>query len=182
MNYFLSMSRLLRFDVSSLNRIEVKGRQYFCMLNVAVLGILYGLSAALLSRAALMERSLDTGTVNLFKIIMAGIPVAFLMHAGAALFIWVFLKAVGGKANFLTAYFNLGLSSVALWPLAPVTAALQAGMKTPWLAGVGLGLGIYGCTIGLKVLKETFALSQAKMAIATSVTIVYIGCFLYLWI
>lgn len=40
------------------------------------------------------------GSADIFKVLIAGIPVALFIHAGAALFIWVFLKAVGGEVRF----------------------------------------------------------------------------------
>lgn len=182
MNYLLSMSRLLQFDTSAFGQLNMKGRQYICIANITVLGLLYGLCAAFFSQTVLIEQGISPGTVNLVKIIIAGLPVAFLMHGAAALFVWVFLKAVGGKANFIMAYFDMGVAAIALWPLAPIAAALQIGITPSWLVGSGICLAIYGLAVNLKVLKGTFGLSHTKMAIATSVTIIYIGCFMYLWI
>ena len=182
MNYFLSMSRLLQFDLTSFNALNLKSRQYLCMVNVSILGLLYGLSASFFSHALLFEKGLDAGSVSTLKIILAGLPVAFLMHAGAALFVWVFLKAAGGKANFVMAYFDMGVAAIALWPIAPIVAAIQTGIQPPWLLILGFCLAIYGFAVNLNVIKKTFKLSRQRMALATSVTIIYIGCFLYLWV
>lgn len=181
MTYFVCMSRLLRFDMELFNTFNAKKRQYTCMMNVAILGLLYGLSAASFSNVLLVRQGLQPQAVNLVKIVVAGLPTAFLMHAGAALFVWVFLKAIGGKASFLLAYFDMGVAAISVWPLAPVTAALQAGIRSDWLLIAGVCLALYGFAVNLRVLKKTFCLSQGRMVTATSVTVIYIGCFLYLW-
>ncbi len=176
------MSRLLRFDPEPLTGFNLKSRQYSCMANVAVLGLIYGLSAAFFSHAVLIGKGLDAGGANTLKIIFAGLPAAFLMHAGAALFVWVFLKAIGGRANFIMAYFDMGVAAIALWPLAPVAAAIQTGIHSPWLLILGSCLSFYGFFVNLFILQKTFDLSHPKMFIATSVSVIYIGCFLYLWV
>ncbi|MCK5163333.1 MAG: hypothetical protein KAQ72_06435 [Desulfobacula sp.] len=182
MNYFNSMIRLLCFDLAPIKNLSIKQLQYFCIINVAVLGLVYGFSASFFSKIVLIEKGFDASSFNALKIIVAGIPTAFLMHAGATLFIWVFLSAIGGKANFIMAYFNIGAASISLWPLAPFIAAIQTGSRIPLMIGLTVCFSLYAFFVNVLVIKASFQLSQAKMFIATSVTIMYIGCFLYLWV
>lgn len=176
------MARLVRFDIEPLKRLTVKQLQYCCILNLAVLGLIYGCSAAFFSRLVLSQKGFDADAFNAVKIIVAGVPAAFLLHAGAALFIWVFLRAIGGKANFMMSYFHIGVAAISLWPLAPVVAALQTGSRQPLMAVLALILTGYAFALNVRVIKASFQLSCIRMAIATSVTIMYIGCFLYLWV
>ena len=182
MNYFATMSGILKFKPQALQSFSLKKKQIVCILNIAMLGILYGGSAAFFSQYLFIEKGVDQTAVNNLKIIVAGIPVAFLMHAAAALFMWVFLKAIGGKALFLSAYFDMGAASVSLWPLAPVAAALQSGIKSPALDFLGIGLSVYGFCVIISVLRKTFELSKTKMVVASSITTIYVGCFMYLWL
>ncbi|MBC2704284.1 hypothetical protein [Desulfobacula sp.] len=182
MNYFNSMIRLLQFDTAPIKKLNIKQLQYCCIINVVILGFIYGFSAFFFSKIVLVEKGLDTSSFNALKIIIAGIPIAFLMHASASLFFWVFLKAIGGKANFMLSYFNMGAASISLWPLAPFIAALQTGSNMPLMIGLTICFSLYGFAVNVLLMKETFQLSHIKMFIATSVTIIYIGCFLYLWV
>jgi hypothetical protein len=183
MSYLKSMKYMLTFNPIALQkRIDIKRLQSYAIFNVLVLGVIYGSFAALFSRKLLLENGLDTSAYNPLKIIVAGIPVAFFMHAGAALFIWVFLKAMGGKANFLMAYFNIGMAAISLWFVAPFAAALQIGTPS---ARVILSAGIfslYAFAVNVRVIQAAFQLSTLKMTLATSVTLMYISCFLYLWV
>ncbi|WP_299978447.1 hypothetical protein [Desulfobacula sp.] len=182
MNYFNPMIRLLQFDIAPIKKLDIKQLQYSCIINVAMLGLIYGFSAFFFSEIILVEKGFDASSFNALKIIVAGIPVVFLMHASAALFVWVFLKAIGGKANFILSYFNMGAASISLWPLAPFVAALQTGSQMPLMIGLAICFSLYGFAVNVLLIKETFQLSRVKMFIATSVTIIYIGCFLYLWV
>ena len=182
MNYFNSMIRLLQFDIAPVKKLSLKQLQYFAILNVVILGLIYGFSASFFSKIVLVEKGFDASSFNALKIIIAGIPIAFLMHAGAALFIWVFLRAIGGKANFIMSYFNIGVASISLWPLAPLVAAIQTGSRIPLMVGLAVCFSLYGFAVNVLLIKETFQLSRVKMFLATSVTVMYIGCFLYLWV
>jgi hypothetical protein len=183
MNYMRSMGNILTFNTIGLQRgIDIKRLQYYAILNVLVLGVIYGCSAAVFSRVIIVDKGFGAGDYNALKIIVAGIPVAFFMHAGAALFIWVFLKAMGGKANFLTSYFYIGTAAISLWFLAPFLAALQLGTPSIVMAILTGIFSLYAFAVNVKVIKEAFQLSRLKMTIATSVTLIYISCFLYLWV
>jgi hypothetical protein len=177
------MGNILTFNAIALQRkIDIKRLQYYAILNVLVLGLVYGCSAALFSRTLLLENGLDAAAYNPLKIIVAGIPVAFFMHAGAALFIWVFLKAMGGRANFLTAYFNIGMAAISLWLVAPFVAALQIGGASGMIIVLAGLFSLYAFAVNVRVIQAAFQLSSLKMTLATSVTLMYISCFLYLWV
>ncbi len=183
MNYLTSMGNILAFKPIGLQKgLDIKRLQYYAILNVLILGIIYGCSAALFSQSILVEKGFEATAYNPLKIIVAGIPVAFFMHAGAALFIWVFLKAMGGKANFLMSYFNIGMATISLWIVAPFAAALQIGTVSPVITLLTGIFSLYAFAVNVRVIKAAFQLSNLKMTIATSVTLMYISCFLYLWI
>ncbi len=183
MHYFTSMGHLLAFNPIVLGREpNLKRLQYYCIINVLILGLIYGGAAALMGNTVLQNQGLSTSGFNAVRIWMAGIPVAFLMHAGGSLFIWVFMRAIGGKANFITAYFYIGAATISLWCLAPFAAALQMGTITPVTKGFGLLFSLYGMGIIFKAAQTAFQLSTLKMTIAALVTLSYIGCFLYLWL
>lgn len=176
------MGHLLAFNPTALTTEgNLKRLQYYCIANVLILGLIYGAAAALMGQSLLQARGVAT-EFNAVKVLVAGIPVAFLMHAGGALFIWVFMRAIGGRANFITAYFYIGTACIALWCLAPFAAALQMGTITPVTKGFGLLFSLYGLCIIFKAAQTAFQLSTLKMAVATLVTLSYIGCFLYLWL
>lgn len=183
MNYLTSMGNLLRFSPFKAEAGHgIKQLQLYCIFNVLALGLIYGCSAALFSRTALVEKGLDATAASILPVIVAGIPVAFFMHAGAALFIWVFLKAMGGKADFMTAYFHIGAASISLWPLAPFVAVLQLGTNAPLLILLAAMFSLYAFAVNVRVIKSVFRLSTLRMTLATSLTLVYISCFLYLWV
>ncbi len=177
------MAQILWFDTRFLKNIPVKIQQIYCILNVTILGLIYGFSAAYFSRIVLIESGFEASSINFVKIILAGVPIAFLMHAGASLFIWVFLKAIGGKNNFIGAYFNMGLAAISLWPVAPFAAAFQSGIIThSFIIGLASATIFYGFAVNFMVLKTSYQLPRFKMITASLVSILYIGCFLYLWV
>ncbi|MEH0018791.1 MAG: hypothetical protein V6Z89_04010 [Desulfobacter sp.] len=183
MHYLTTMGNLLSFTpFCPATPKGVKQLQIYCIVNVLVLGLIYGCAAALFSRMVLAGRGLDVTAINAAKVMVAGIPVAFFMHAGAALFIWVFLKAMGGKADFMTSYFHIGAAAISLWPVAPFVAILQVGTPSAFLIFLTGLFGAYAFAVNIRVIKSAFALSAVRMALATAVTIMYIGCFLYLWV
>jgi len=182
MTYCNTMIRLLKFDPIPVKRMNLKQLQYYCIINVIVLGLIYGGAAAFFSQIVLIENGFDSASFNGLKIMVAGIPVAFLMHAGASLFVWVFFSAIGGKSNFLLSYFHMGVAAVSLWPLAPFIAALQTGNRALIPICLTIIFSLYAFSVTVLLMRESFRLSRAKIVIATSITVLYIGCFLYLWV
>ncbi|MCF8089563.1 MAG: hypothetical protein K9K63_08635 [Desulfotignum sp.] len=175
MTYSAAMTRLAGLDPTGVRQLPLNLLPWICMFHVSVLGLIYGGTAAWLSRDMLLGQ-------GLLKLTLAGIPAAFLMHAGAALFIWVFLKALGGNASFLTAYFTLGVAAISLWPVAPFLAMFQSQFS-PGFAIIALCviMGVYGLAVTARMIQNAFELSFVRMGIALSAALIYIGCFLYLW-
>jgi hypothetical protein len=183
MNYLTAMGNVLTFEPFHLNASDrLKQLQAYSIINVLILGLIYGCSAALFSQSLLAGRGLPSDAFNPVKIIVAGIPVAFFIHAGAALFIWVFLKALGGKSDFVTSYFCMGAAAISLWPLAPFVAVLQLGSQSGLLLLFTGVFCLYGFAVNFLVIKQVFHLSLVRMTLATTVSLVYITCFLYLWV
>lgn len=174
MTYPAAMRRLVKLDPTGVRQLPLNLLPWICIGHVSMLGLLYGGTAAWLSRDQIQGNSL-------LQLTLAGIPVAFLMHAGAALFLWVFLKALGGKATFLTAYFLMGVAAISLWIFVPFLAMIQVGSPGPLLLGAFVLTGVYGLSVTARTIQQAFALSNTRMAIALSAAVIYIGCFLYLW-
>jgi hypothetical protein len=175
MNYSAAMTRLARLDPTGVRQLPMNHLPWICMFHVSVLGLIYGGTAAWLSRDMLLGQ-------GLLKLTLAGIPVAFLMHAGAALFIWVFLKAMGGKAAFQTAYFFIGVAAISLWPVAPFLAMLQSQFSFGFaIVALCVIMSGYGLAVTARMIQDVFELSVIRMGIALSAAVIYIGCFLYLW-
>jgi hypothetical protein len=174
MNYPAAILRLLKLDPAGVRQLPVNHLPWICMFHVSILGLIYGGTAAWLSQDLLAGQ-------GLLKLIFAGIPVAFLMHAGAALFIWVFLKALGGTAPFLAAYFTIGIAAVSLWPLAPFLAMLQSAAGPVATAG-SVVTAAYALAVHTRTLQNAFGISLPRMILAMTAAIIYIGCFLYLWV
>jgi len=177
------MIRILQFDKTAVKKlITIPQLQYYSIVNVLILGILYGLSASQLGQAVLLNKGLETAAFSPYKIVFIGVSVAFLMHGGAALFVWVFLRALGGNPNFMPAYLSIGVGCISLWPLVPFAAALQAGINNMAVMVITAILSMYGLAVNYVVVQTVSGLSNVKMGIAATATLVYIGCFLYLWI
>lgn len=174
MSYPAAMIRLFRLDPSGVRQLPGNHLPWICICHVSLLGLIYGSTAAWISRDLLAGQ-------GLFKLSLAGIPVAFLMHAGAVLFIWVFLKALGGNAAFLTVYFTIGVAAISLWPLAPFLALLQVQSPGPVVLTAFILTGVYGLVVTAKTIQCAFDLSTIRMVIALSAAVIYIGCFIYLW-
>ncbi|MEX1298315.1 MAG: hypothetical protein AB1Z38_08635 [Desulfotignum sp.] len=174
MTYPVAMRLLIKLDPSGVRQLPLNLLPWICIGHVSLLGLIYGGTAAWLSRDLLQGRSL-------LQLTLAGIPVAFLMHAGAALFLWVFLKALGGKASFLSAYFLMGVAAISLWIFAPFLAMIQVRPPSTILLGAFILTGVYGLAVTARTIQQAFALSNTRMTIALSAAVIYIGCFLYLW-
>lgn len=174
MNYPAAMIRLARLDTSGVRQLPINYLPWICICHVSLLGLIYGGTAAFLSR------DLVSGQ-GILRLTLAGIPVAFLMHAGAALFIWVFLKALGGTAAFLTAYFFIGVAAISLWPAAPFLAMVQVQAFGPIILTAFVLTCIYGLAVTIRTVHHAFDLSITRTVIALSAAVIYIGCFLYLW-
>ena len=184
MHYFAHMVRILRLDASVYREIyESELSLRYCVINVLVLGLVYAGTVIHLGQQVLVRSG--AGGEPAFSpvmVVMVGVSVAFLMHGGAALFVWVFCRGMGGCAHFTPPYLNLGFAAIALWPVAPGLALYQAGACAPVCAVVTLGLVAYAALVIFVAVREVSGLSPVKMGIAAVATLIYVACFLYLWV
>lgn len=134
------------------------------------------------SARLLTEKGMDSGSSDAFRVILAGLPAAFPMHAGVTLFIWVFFKAMGGKASFPSAYFHTGAVCDSLWVLMPFISAFQAGIRSNLITGLAILFSFHALILHMVLLEYVFKMSRTRIVIAISAAIIYIGCFLYLWL
>lgn len=148
---------------------------WYCGLNVLVAGLLY--SATVL---ALGSRVTGGGVFNPWMILAAGIVTAYFVHAGAALMVWVFCKGIGGTQQFFPIYLNMGIAFAALWLPAPALAALQI-VSTPLLSAFALASAAYAVAVMVTSIAAVVDLSKFRLALAMSATLIYLGCFIYLW-
>jgi hypothetical protein len=182
MNYFRNMRRLLMLDRAVYTEIYASALSY-CVVNVALLGLIYGGTAVRYSEMLLEQMGKSTnGNFNPLLVIMAGVSVAFLMHGGAALFIWVFCRGIGGRPAFLPLYLNMGIAAIAFWPLAPSAVVLQAGAASPAAYFYTLLAAAYALAVAFIAIKQSSGLSTIKALAAVAASIIYAGCFLYLWV
>ena len=182
MAYLDDMKRLLRLDSTVYAAFGAGNRAlHYTVVNVAVLGLIYGTATLYFSRQVLAQSGAGSGHYNALVVVMVGLSLAFLMHGAAALFIWVFCRALGGCPQFLPPYLNFGAAAIALWPLAPLVARLQAAPPNPVLWTATLAAAAYALGVGYVAVQAAAGLSRGKMLLCGLATLGYIACFLYLW-
>lgn len=185
MNYPSAMQAVLRLDESVYPAIMAENRTvWYCVVNISVFGILHALFSLYFSNS-MMAGSPSVESLSLASratIILVGVAVAFFMHAGAAMFLWVFSRGIGGNTAFFPVYFNLGISFIGLWPLAPVLAALQSGINGTALLFLLFIASLYALAVILFGTKSASGLSMTRMSAAMTITIIFVACFLYLWL
>lgn len=183
--YLSHMLRILSFEEEVYREVIVRDKLslVYTAVNVAGFGALYGLSALYFS-SVLVESGQTaplTGRLQLTLFLM-GISISFLIHGGVALLSWGFCRGFGGSTLFLPIYLALGMAWIALWPMAPVLAAFQVqktgGLFYP-LAALALAMA-FG--VVFRALKSASGLGFWRMCLVGVVILVYIGCFLYLWV
>lgn len=183
MNYLQHMLQVLKLDGTVYRAIApTQLPMRYCLINVTVLGMIYGLSSIQFAREFLARQPDTAVAFNPLMILMVGISLAFFMHGGLSLFVWVFCRGVGGNPQFMPAYLYIGVSAIALWPLAPAVSALQAGASNAVLTGYAFMATVYGAAVIFMAVKDASRLSPLKMTLAAVATVVYVGCFLYLWL
>lgn len=185
MEYLHYMIRILRFDEAVYREVITRDKLslLYTAINVGIFGLCYGLSATYFARFLLAAQGEEVLPTHLrVTLILMGVSVAFLIHGGMALFAWVFCRGFGGSTLFLPIYLALGMAWIALWPLAPALAALQAqwtgGMFYSFLA---LAL-LLALTVIFRALKSASGLSFGRMLLVMAVILLYISCFMYLWV
>jgi hypothetical protein len=182
MNYVGHMLRVLKLDGTVYGDLAPTPLPMrYSMLNVSLLGLIYGAATIRFAETMLARQPDAAVSFNPLMILMVGLSIAFFMHGGLALFIWVFCRGIGGSVQFMPTYLYIGTAAIALWPLAPVVAALQAGASGPLPAVGALIAATYGAAVLFVAVKAASGLSWIKMTVAAVATVVYVGCFLYLW-
>ncbi len=185
MNYASAMQSVLRLDETIYPAILASEQTTrYCMVNVLVFGVLHAVFSLSFSDALMIDAQMTESIPFISKsiFVLIGIAVAFFMHLGGGLFLWVFSRGVGGNTAFLPVYFNLGISFIGLWPLAPFLAAAQAGYSgggTSVLLGLTAGYGLAVIFFGTK---SASGLSLTRMSIAMGLAIIFVASFLYLWV
>ena len=156
----------------------------YCFANVLLFGLLHAVFVLMFARHvwSVSGVSVSPTLQTQIAIICSGVMIAFFMHAGAALFFWVFTRGLGGRPNFLPLYLNLGVGFIALWPLPPVLSAYQAGIGGPVLLVVLAALSLYAAVVVFFGLKIASGLSASRMVTVMVLTAVFVACFLYLWV
>jgi hypothetical protein len=184
MIYFSELKRVLSWDDQVYQDLAKRNRLlHYSTLHVSLLGLFYGVSAVLFTQRLLLMRGVAPGgDFSALSLIMMGVSVAFLMHGGAALFIWVFCRGIGGSSLFMPLYLNSGVAAAAAWPLAPVMVALQAGFHNFSIYGLTLVLAAYMFAVGFIAVRKAAGLNKLRMTVAAIATLIYISCFLYLWL
>ena len=182
-SYPQHMLQLLALKRSAVRDIFSKGLALpYCSVNVLVFGLIYGLAAIYFSRPVLSGSvTVGEAAFNPLLILMVGASVAFLLHGGGALFLWVFCRGIGGNPLFIPVYMGLGVAAIVFWPVAPGLAALQAGVAGPVLLFFTLTASLNAAAVVYVTIRKVTGLSHLKMSIASVVTLIYISCFMYLW-
>lgn len=178
MNYLNDMLAALRLEPGVWPRIGPSRKAlHYTVANVLGLGLIYGFSVLTFGR-----RMLDPGaTYNPVLIMMVGVSVAFLVHGGAALYIWMFCRGIGGATAFFPFYLHVGVAAIGFWFAAPAVALAQTGAR-----GVPLQVYLvvslcYALAVLYPAVRQAASLSNRRMAVAAVLTLVFVGCLLYLW-
>lgn len=178
MNYLNDMIAVLRLEPDVWRRVgQSRKALHYTVANVLVLGLVYGFSVLTFGR-----RLLDPGaTFNPLLIMMVGVSVAFLVHGGAALYIWMFCRGIGGATAFFPFYLHAGVAAIGFWFAAPAVALAQTGAGgVPLRAYLAVSL-FYALAVLYPAVRQAASLSNRRMAIAAVLTLVFVGCLLYLW-
>ncbi|KJS29282.1 MAG: hypothetical protein VR64_20810 [Desulfatitalea sp. BRH_c12] len=184
MTYISDLKRIMQLDDQVYEDLAQRNRLlHYSTLHVILLGLLYGVTAVLLSRRLLSFQGADSaGDFNALFLIMMGVAVAFLVHGGAALFTWVFCRGIGGSPLFMPLYLSSGVAAAAAWPLAPLVVLMQSGAHNYLIYAIGLALSVFLFAVEFVAVRKATGLNKLRMTIAAVATFIYMGCFLYLWL
>lgn len=185
MRYWQMMLRVLSCDTDVFTELA-DGQRLFAagVLNLSVLGLLYGMTSAGLSRTVLAQMPTGGEAISYspLAVTVVGLLAVYLLLGASALFMWVSCRGLGGHPQLSIHYLNMSVACIALWPAAPAVACLQVGLGgLPVMVAAALA-GMYGAAVMIAALKAASGLSNIKMAVAVIGTLIYTGCFLYLWI
>lgn len=185
MEYFQHMLRILRFEEGVYREVIVQNKLSlaYTAINVALFGLIYGLSAIYFTRYIVGADDGDPLSLHIrITLVLMGISVSFLIHGGMALFAWVFCRGFGGSTLFLPIYLALGMAWISFWPLAPALAAFQVKITGGLFLPILCAASALALTIVFHALKSASGLSSFRMLLVLVVIIVYISSFMYLWV
>jgi hypothetical protein len=178
MNYINDMISVLRLEAGIWARIGRSNRAlHYTVANILILGLIYGLSVLVLGRRLLAPDA----SFNPVLIMMVGVSVAFLMHGGTSLYIWMFCRGIGGTTAFLPFYLNTGVAGIGFWLAAPALALAQTGVRGGVPSLYLVASVLYALAVLYPAVHQASALSRGRMAVAAVLTLVFVGCLLYLW-
>lgn len=183
MTYVGHMGRVLTLDGGVYRALAATPLPLrYAMLNVALLGLFYGAASVHFATRLLAGQGDAAADFNPVMLLLVGMSLAFVMHGGLALFVWVFCRGIGGNPQFMPIYLFIGVAAIALWPLVPAVSAMQTGAAGPALTTYAVLAAAYGAAILFAAVKAASGLSAIKMTLAAAATVAYVGCFLYLWL
>ena len=183
MKYVEHMIQVLKMDSTVYQVLaSIRLPLRYAMINVTLLGLIYGVASIQFATALLARQPGAAASFNPLMIFMAGLSIAFFMHGGLSLFVWVFCRGMGGNEQFMPTYLAIGIAAIGLWPLAPALSAFQSGAFGAVLAGYVMVATLYGASVIVVAVRAASGLSTVKMALAAAATVGYVGCFLYLWL
>jgi hypothetical protein len=178
MTYINDMICALRLEAEIWERIGRSPKAlHYTVANVLLLGLIYGLSVLVCGRRLLAPGA----SFNPVLILMVGVSVAFLMHGGLSLYIWMFCRGIGGTTTFLPFYLNTGVAAIGSWPAAPALALAQTGVRGGLPSLYLVASVLYALAVLYPAVRQASALSRGRMAAAAVLTLVFVGCLLYLW-
>lgn len=185
MNYFKHMLRVCRYDESVYKEVITNDKLslWYTSINLSVLGIFYSVFSIYFSSYILENtHKSDLTLSSKLMVLMMGISLTFLLHGSLSLFVWAFTRGFGGSTLFMPIYLAAGMASVVLWPLAPALSAFKTGLAGSLTYIYMLFYTLYALGVFFHAVKSASGLPFTRMLIVTAVIIIYIGCFMYLWV
>ena len=184
-SYPRAMQAVLRLEQAVFRQVLENGRGWqYSGVNVGLLGVIHAACSLHFARSAFET----AGAVYVPEIrtalfvMMGGVTTAFLMHGALALVVWVFSRGMGGTRTFVPIYVTTGVAFIALWPVAPALAAMQAGTSNPLMLACLLAGTSYALVVVTAAVRSASGLSPTRTAISSVLALVYMGSFLYLWL
>ena len=180
------MQSVLGLEQAVFRQILENGRGWqYSGVNVGLLGVIHAACSLHFARSAFET----AGAVYVPEIwtawfvMMGGVTTAFLMHGALALVVWAFSRGMGGTRTFVPIYLTTGVAFIAVWPVAPALAAMQARTGNPLLMLACLLAGAsYALVVVTAAVRSASGLSPTRTAISSVLALVYMVSFLYLWL
>ncbi|RLB97854.1 MAG: hypothetical protein DRH76_03975, partial [Deltaproteobacteria bacterium] len=78
-------------------------------------------------------------------------------------------------------YLHVGVAAIGFWFAAPALALAQTGARGGLPLAYLAASILYALAVLFPAVRQAAALSNRRMAIAAVLTLVFVGCLLYLW-